>query len=62
MSEQVITCPRCAGACFALTLTQETNVAKHDCDLKHYMSLECQRCCKQVLQFVVDLTPEFERS
>jgi len=57
-----ITCPRCAGACFAATLdASRSTFEDNNVPLPgmKYMLLTCQRCNEQ-LMFVVDLLPQFE--
>lgn len=54
---QLITCPKCAGALHSCVLASD----KEGTDTNTYMILTCGTCQRQ-LEFVVDLTPEFERA
>jgi len=58
MTPQTLTCPRCHKALFVNTL-----IGGSGNDTRTYLELRCATCtaATPTLQFVVDLTPEFER-
>ena len=57
MHETMITCPKCSHALMAVTI-QHNKVIQPD---ESYIILRCVNCHNR-LQFVVDLTPSFDRT
>lgn len=61
MSETLITCPNCDKAKMTASIKRVKVDAGQLNPIEHYMVLCCLNCNNK-LQFVIDLTPSFDRS